>query len=177
VREELARRLEKIPATTYDMNDLQGGLHELRRHLRWFPIFAESLNGLVQLDVRQNPVKAYEHFLTTPLATSKYMDLPSDAREANAFQVPKSLYAALMQVTLDLGALKDAGEPIERLMHGYVEAGLARDLVDAHRMVAQLVGGESQVSEIHAQATRVYAEMQKNRLVERIAAVFTRKER
>ena len=47
VRSELVRRLEKVADTKYDMHDLQGGLHELRRNLRWFPIYTESVNGLL----------------------------------------------------------------------------------------------------------------------------------
>jgi hypothetical protein len=174
VRQELGRRLDRIASTPYDMNDLQGGLHELRRQLRWFPIFAEALNGLVQLDPTLNPVKAYEPFLTRKLSTSKYLDLPNDDREVGAFLVSKSLYTALMQLTLDLGALKDAGEPFERLVHALVEVGTAKDLVDGHRLALRMLGGETAVGPIHEDAARFYADMKRNRLVEKLAATFTR---
>lgn len=178
VRKELVRRLEKLSETSYDMDDLQGGIHELRRQLRWFPIYAESVNGLVQLDDTRNPVRAYARLLATDLASSKYLQLPDDSREVGPLVVSKSLYTALMQLTLDLGALKDAGEPLEELWHAYVETGRASNLDDARAQVTALVGRDAQGAlkaeilerDIHAQAHRLYGEMKANRLVESIVA-------
>jgi len=63
VKAELSRRLGKLEATPFDMGELETGIHELRRQLRWFPIYAESLNGLFQLDDSRNPIKAYQPLL------------------------------------------------------------------------------------------------------------------
>lgn len=177
VRNELVRRLVKLSDTTYDMNNLQDGIHELRRQLRWFPIYTESVNGLLQLDETKNPVAAYEPMLHVQLATSKYVSLPDDSREVGSIQISKSLYTALMQLTLDLGALKDAGEPLEELWHAWVETGHAKDLDDARARVQALVGqdaggaakAEKLEKDVHDNAHRLYAEMRKNRLVEKLA--------
>ncbi len=164
VKAELSRRLEKIENTPYDMNDLEGGIHELRRQLRWFPIYAEGLNGLFQLDEGQNPIKAYEPMLREPIATSKYVTLPPAERESSPVELPKSLYCALMQLTLDLGGLKDAGEPIHFIREAYVRAGVA-DERGATRDVAKLFTGVADEDEIHAGAYTLYEAMKKNGLV------------
>jgi hypothetical protein len=164
IKRELARRLEKIETTPFDMNELEDGIHELRRQLRWFPIYAESLNGLFQLDDTTNPVKAYEPMLQHPIASSKYVNLPPADREKDPVAIPKSLYCALMQLTLDLGALKDAGEPIHFIRDAYVRAGIA-DAASAARMVAKLFAGTADEHDIHAGAHALYDDMKRNGLV------------
>lgn len=168
VRTELVRRLDKVASTDFDMHDLQGGLHELRRQLRWFPIYTESLNGLLQLDEKKNPVAAYEPLLQVTLATSKYVDLPNDAREAGAIRISKSLYVALMQLTLDLGGLKDAGEPFEAVTHAYLSLKKAKTLEEANQQVTALAGPRL-MNDVHTNADKLYAEMKKNRLVEKLS--------
>jgi hypothetical protein len=46
---ETARdQLEKLIDSDYDMNLLEGGLHELRRELRWWLLYVQSADGLIQ---------------------------------------------------------------------------------------------------------------------------------
>lgn len=168
LRDEMVRRLDKVAATDFDMHDLQGGMHELRRQLRWFPIYTESLNGLVQLDDKKNPVAAYEPLLRVTLATSKYVDLPDDSREAGAIRISKSLYVALMQLTLDLGGLKDAGEPFEALAHAFLAVKKAKTPEEAERKATALAGPRL-MNDVHTNADKVYAEMKKNKLVEKLS--------
>jgi hypothetical protein len=169
VRDELVRRLTRVADTEFDMRDLQGGIHELRRQLRWFPIYAESVNGLIQLDVEKNPVAAYKPMLDVKLATSKYVDLPNDAREVDAIRISKSLYTALMQLTLDLGGIKDAGEPLEAVYHAWIATGRAEDLDDARAKVLKHIGSDQLERDVHEKASALYAEMKKNKLVEELA--------
>ena len=165
VKGELTRRLSKLESTPYDMNDLENGIHELRRQLRWFPIYAESLNGLFQLDETTNPVKAYEPVLSADIAQSKYVQLPDAAREQDPINVSKSVYCGLMQLTLDLGALKDSGEPIHFIRDAYVRAGVSRDEGAAEKAVAKLFTGVADEASIHAGAKKLYDAMKKNGLV------------
>lgn len=165
VKDELSRRLEKLETTPYNMKDLENGIHELRRQLRWFPIYAESLNGMFQLDDTKNPVAAYEPLLKADIATSKYVQLPDSAREKDAIQIPKSVYCGLMQLTLDLGALKDAGEPLHFIREAYVRSGVAKDEASAQKTVDTLFGGVTDEHKIHDDAQKLYDAMKKNGLV------------
>jgi hypothetical protein len=168
VKNELVRSLEKIAATRYDMNELQSGIHELRRNLRWFPIFMESLDGLIEVDEIDNT----EHDGRAPDTSApkplQVLTRPNAAREAHTFRVPQDLHAKLMQIQIDLGKLKDVGEPMERLMQAYRTA----DIKDPRASVVMLVGGESKMEEIHARAEEVYQDMRQSRLIERIADAF-----
>jgi hypothetical protein len=163
VTEELARRLSKIESTPYDMNLLEDGIHELRRDLRWFPIYAESLNGLVQLD-DTNPIAAYKDMASAPIASTKYVQLPAADRETSPVNVSKSVYCALMQLTLDLGGLKDSGEPIHFIRDAYVRAGLG-DAAKAQDAVGKLFQGVASEHDIHSGAHEQYEAMKRNGLV------------
>ncbi len=169
IRKELVRRLVKLSDAKYSMTDLPNGIHELRRQLRWFPIYAEAVNGLIQLDVDKNPVAAYQPLLDVQLATSKYVDLPDDSREVDAIHISKSLYLGVIQLTLDLGGIKDAGEPLEELYAAYVETGHAEDLSAARDQVLALIGGDRLERDLHAAAEELYAGMRNNKLVEKLA--------
>jgi hypothetical protein len=169
LRGELVRRLVKVSDTSFDMTKLETGIHELRRQLRWFPIYTEASNGLLQLDVTKNPVKHYEPLLGVQLATSKYVDLPDDSREVDAIHISKSLYTALMKLTLDLGGVKDAGEPVEALFAAYEATGKARNLDDAKKQVFKLIGGDKIDHDVHDNAKKLYAEMKEHKLVEKLA--------
>ena len=111
---------------------------------------------------------AYEPLLHVTLATSKYVDLPDDSREAGAIRISKSLYVALMQLTLDLGGLKDVGEPVEALAHAYLELNKAKSPEDASKQVEKLTGPRL-MKDVWANADKVYADMKKNKLVEQLA--------
>jgi len=116
---EITRRLKKFEENALDMNLLQGdfGIHELRRQLRWFPIYATALDGLFTLNSEKHPIKEYEHLLKSELADSKYSQLPAPLRETRPYELSKSLFVANNGFISELGAIKDRGEEIESLEH------------------------------------------------------------
>jgi hypothetical protein len=75
---------------------LQGnhGLHELRRQLRWLPIFAVSLDGLVITSDEHNPVKEYRALASSAVAESPYARLPEPIREDRPIAISRSLFLA-----------------------------------------------------------------------------------
>jgi hypothetical protein len=148
---EIRGRLDEIDDTDYDMADLQGatGLHEFRRDVRWLPIFAEALDGLVELDPKHNPIKEYEKLLitdpndpdfVTDLSASKFVRLPESDLDKKPIKFSLSLYTANMKAVLDFGKLKDRGEAIENIAHALVHGGDAKDLDEAMPKAMDLLG-------------------------------------
>ncbi len=167
VRKEFARRLKKMGAVPYKMEELQGdfGVHELRRNLRWIPIYAEALDGLVQHDASVNPVKAYEPLLEKDISSSKYMNLPEGDFEKKPIKVSKSLYAANMTLVGAFGDLKDRGEEVEELALAYKEAGLAPDYESAEQLVLDLLGlDKAEPTTLTDEAGKLYDELSANGL-------------
>ena len=185
-RKELRRRLGKIQEMSelspseggYDMKQLQGdtGLHELRRNLRWMPIYAEALDGAVQLDAKRNPSKHYKKALGTALADSKYVRLPDADHELDPIAISKSLYVANMQLVRDFGALKDGGEAIEELALAYQAAakedphsGLPQDFVGARLAAEQLLGLDpAAYKDVQERGQAIYDAMRDHKLIKKL---------
>jgi hypothetical protein len=164
----LRTELKGILETPYDMGELQGdvGMHELRRDLRWFPIYIESLDGLVQLDDTRNPLQAYEPLLETDLARSKFLRLPDASLDKDPILLSKSLYAANMQAVLAFGGLKDEREAIEGLAHAMTDAGLAAPGAESETLAAKALGRAADGdAKLVAQGRVLFEELQKNKLV------------
>jgi hypothetical protein len=151
--------LKKLEAEPYDWNDLQGGIHEFRRDLRWIPVYVEASGGLMQLSDKQNPLPALQGLLQDPLATSKFVNLPPADREPGTVQLSKSLYIAVMKAVLDLGAIKDQGEREEFLVKAYVDSGAAPTAEAAHAAVKKLLADDVKLPNIHATAEKVHGEL------------------
>ena len=155
----IRHELKKIEKEPYDWNDLQGGIHEFRRDLRWIPVYVESCGGLMQLDDTLNPLPSLRPLLQDPLATSKYVQLPAPDREPESVRLSKSAYVAVMKAVLDLGAIKDQGERVEFLTQAYVDSGASATAEKAHAAVTALLAGDQAVGDIHATSKKIHDEL------------------
>lgn len=174
---EIRRRLAKLEETSLDMFELQGdrGLHELRRQLRWIPIYCVALDGLVVTDATSHPIKAYAELLSSEIAKSPYARLPDPVREDDPVKISLSLFLANTQFIAELGRLKDAGEVVEGVEHALLGSGVMRTSVDAHREALRLLGRspEEQYA-VHLLAEKLYKELRKRRFIKRLRADFKR---
>jgi hypothetical protein len=166
LKKEIGRRLKKFEEAPLDMNVLQGdfGVHELRRQIRWFPIYAVALDGLVAFDEESNPIKEYKKLLDDPdLVNNKYAQLPESVREKKPIEFSRSLYLRNTQLITELGKLKDSGEEIEAVAFALQGAGLAHDMHHATEQAEQLLGVGSDAEEaVFEAAGKIWDEMQNN---------------
>jgi hypothetical protein len=122
----LAERLRKVhgDALTLNMDDLEGGLHELRRKLRWFSIYPRALEGLITLDEKAAVPKGVERYLTPAIVNSGFAKLPTPPAGADALTIPAPLFYALSWVIDDLGRVKDAAQETELIQMGLHATGI-----------------------------------------------------
>lgn len=101
----LATVLDKLKdgSKQLSMGDLEGGVHKLRRQLRWVALYMESSGGLVQ---------------------SKGSNLPKLKKGDEAIEVPAALYLHLQKLIEKLGDVKDDVERHELFSSAYEELGL-----------------------------------------------------
>jgi hypothetical protein len=177
--ERLGKLMHHLQDNKFDMTQPVTGIHELRRHIRWLPVDIEALNGLVVLDDKLNPVPAYAAAMKTmqtpdgkPLAESKFVNLPAPAREPDALHVSKSLYTAMMDLVLKLGAIKDRYEPLTLIADLYVKQGLAKDVHQARAMLDPLLDPEESERDYQTQAQALYDGFHKNNLFGAMAAEY-----
>lgn len=170
---ELRSWLQKVADTPLDMYVLQGnhGLHELRRQLRWIPIFAVSLDGLVVTSDKRNPVREYRALLTSKVAQSPYARLPEPIREDKPIKISRSLFLAATDLVSQLGELKDAAEDVEGLEYALIGGGIAKTSRAAHAQALSLLGRTpEQQLESQGRAERLYREMRRNQFFKRLRA-------
>lgn len=174
---EIRRRLGKLEDTSLDMFELQGnrGLHELRRQLRWIPIYCVALDGLIQTDPSNHPIKSYAELLHSEIAKSPYARLPEPTREDKPITISFSLFLANTHFISELGRLKDSGEMVEGVEHALLGSGMTRASIDAHNEALRLLrrSPEEQYA-IHVLAENLYKELRKKRFFKRLRADFKR---
>src|SRR6185295_12811971 len=61
--------------------ELEQGLHEFRRQLRWFSIYAQALGGLIQLRLVNSADPNLKKYMTDAVLNSPYNQLPENISE------------------------------------------------------------------------------------------------
>lgn len=133
-----AKKVQKaIDNDDYDVNELQTGVHELRRNIRWISQYSSALNGLVLLDDKSCPIEAYRALTTTPWGNLKYVpDGPE--RDIHPCRIPKCLFVGLSRQIELLGDVKDLGEWQEFLAERLENEEQAWDLMKTHKLWKKL---------------------------------------
>ena len=106
----IAKIDEFIKITTFDFDDIENDVHELRRRLRWLSIFPQALLGVFQYSKSiENPPKNLEKYLTPEILESKYNILPTTLQFTNPIEINKNYFFALSWIIAELGKIKDEG--------------------------------------------------------------------
>jgi hypothetical protein len=174
---ELRSWLKTLADTPLDMYVLQGnhGMHELRRQLRWLPICAVSLDGLIITTDRHNPIEEYRALLTSEVARSPFAHLPEPLREDRPIEISRSLFLAATLFISQLGELKDAAEELEGVAHALIGGGLARSSRAALAQALSALGRTpEQQQEFHVRAERLYRGLRRNRYFRRLRSDLER---
>ncbi len=111
-----AKDLHKsVKENEFDNADIEKGLHELRRRLRWILIQAMSLDGFVQLQSAPKPKKEISSWFTgvraenPELLIGKFMRTSSPVVDAPIL-VPQSEFALITDLVSKIGKSKDSAE-------------------------------------------------------------------
>jgi len=117
LRKELAKyiikQLNKVQDAyvdgSLDVNDLEGGLHEIRRKLRWISIYTQVCNGWIQLKENKKTPVALNKYLTKEIINSPFNKLPKPPQNFNSLIIDAANFYALSWIISELGKLKDQG--------------------------------------------------------------------
>ncbi len=145
LRSQLADRMQQVVDTKYDFTQLQSGVHELRRDLRWLPISMHSLDGAIQLSAEKNSLPKLKQLLDTPAAQSPFLKTGATDREPSQIVLSKSLLVAHCNEIAALGSFKDTGEYFHELVDALVESKAVGSHAKAEQLVEAYLGkAESQ---------------------------------
>lgn len=120
---EEARKIQKdLSKGEYDLSELEKGIHELRRDVRWISIYAAGLNGLVITSDDGCPIQEYVPLLKSEYATGKFSKLGGPEEKIQPCPIPRCSYLALSRIVDLLGVIKDVGQAEEYLTKGFKSA-------------------------------------------------------
>ena len=166
LRHEIARRLEKLQTRELDMEKLEKGIHELRRQLRWFPIYLTALDGIAVLDNGRNPIPEYESLLRDPVAESAYALLPSSNREPVPFPISRSAFVANTKYVAELGDLKETGQLIDALVRALRLSGAVAGKKKARKRALRILGITPEEAEhVHERSAEIHREIRERGLL------------
>jgi len=113
VNGELVRILKDVKDGRYNFNQLEDGIHEFRRQLRWFPMMIDSLDG--QILLRDDPpgacpVPALESLKGTRAAAHRYSNPSLSFPATHPCTISRCLLWPVVKTVDDIGRLKDEAE-------------------------------------------------------------------
>jgi hypothetical protein len=113
IGEFLVKQIDKITANyekgKLHFNDIENGIHEFRRKLRWLSIYAISLDGLIQLKKSASPDEDLNKYLQPEILNSPFNVLPEPPAGIHPLYVQDKFFYALSWVIQKTGELKDEG--------------------------------------------------------------------
>ena len=144
VAEFLAGELDEIDTEyrdgEFDFHELEEGVHEFRRQLRWISIYAQCLEGLIQVKPVAKPEKRFQPYLTDAVLKSRFNVLPAPKPGVAPIFFAAPHFYALSWLIFELGIIKDDGQKTEAMLAAANEAGWSRATAAKKRLAALVPG-------------------------------------
>ena len=154
ILDSFKRDIKKVIENNYDMDQLQAGVHELRRRLRWFSIYLMSTDGMIGIKkpLDEKKIPDWEKAI-------KKMDWSGDENPFVSLTFDR--YSVLSYYISFLGELKDQGEYV-----GAVLAAMGGSAESKKWILSQMEAIGMPVRDVHKEAKALYAELKKNLFLE-----------
>lgn len=119
ISSELKEIVKDYEKGRVDFNYLEEGVHEFRRKIRWISIYAQALDGIIQLkdDELEDSLSQY---LTKEVVNSPFNTMPTIQNNSEIIYFSKSAFYALSWMIATIGKMKDEGlkfECIDEILH------------------------------------------------------------
>ncbi len=175
IRKTVAKEALKTAENELDMSDMENGVHEYRRDLRWFSMYLTSIQGGVYLDDSVHPISELKSLLDDEIANMPYANLNESNLVKGAIALPKSVYFGVIHDVKYVGDLKDLGENVEGLAAALVATGEANDMHDAEVQLLKLYGKPAtHLDDISREVEQIFRRHQDIGLLEVYADAFSK---
>ena len=98
----------KLVNNKLNLNDLENGIHEFRRKLRWVGIYSSALNGKVVIDGNTKD-KVLKKYITNENKKNKFNILPVNKGINYKLNFLPGGYYAMSELIAKIGIIKDKG--------------------------------------------------------------------
>ena len=110
-----------------DLNfiDLENGLHEVRRKIRWLSIYAAVVNGIIQLKKNKIKNSGFKNYLTPEVINLPFNIMPPPIKGIKSIYIQSDNFYALSWLINELGAIKDEGLRVLSVVEALKELNLS----------------------------------------------------
>ena len=106
---EIKKVIKIYKSSKPKFKELEAGVHEFRRELRWLSIYPQALCGLMQLSEETDVPSFLQKYLTPEILQSPFNVMPSGSQFQHHIVLNKNYFYALSWMIDALGKLKDNG--------------------------------------------------------------------
>ena len=99
---------DKLIKNKFNFNDLENGIHEFRRKLRWVGIYSSALNGKVVID-SNTKAPVLKKYITNENKKNKFNILPVNKEIEYKLNFLPGGYYAMSELISKIGVIKDKG--------------------------------------------------------------------
>lgn len=153
----------------YQFTKIEEHVHELRRKFRWLGIYAQALNGLVQLKKSTKKTKFQINYFTNDVLKSPYNVLPTKPKNTSIIEFDHESFFALSWMNKELGILKDQGFKIQKLREAvFILEDITQE--QANEKALNLLGFDLKLEEniLHQSSKIVETFLVKDKILERL---------
>jgi hypothetical protein len=106
---EIKKITDEYASGKLNFKTIENGVHEFRRRLRWISIYAQALDGLIQLAMEENTDPQLAIYLTKETLESPFNKLPENKTGLAPIIIRSTNFYALSWLIAESGRLKDEG--------------------------------------------------------------------
>ncbi len=121
--DEIQRIKDDYHAGTLNFKDIENGVHEFRRRLRWISIYAQALDGLIQIKQVDVPYTKLADYQTKEVLESPFNKMPALPRGIEPIYIEAPNFYAMSWLIAESGKLKDEGLRIICIENSIRETG------------------------------------------------------
>lgn len=114
-RDEALEIHNSVEKSKIDFNDLELGIHELRRDIRWIGIYSSALLGKIRID-KSKPGQALHKFVTRANSSKSFNKLPFNENQIDPIYFLPGAFYAMSELISKIGDIKDAGLCTEEML-------------------------------------------------------------
>ncbi len=108
-KKDIDKIIGKYKIPNFQFTDIENGVHEFRRQLRWLSIYPQALRGLIQLKSNADVPDFLNKYLTPEILSSLYNIMPDGSGLQEHIFLNNNYYYAISWMIAELGKLKDSG--------------------------------------------------------------------
>jgi hypothetical protein len=136
-----------------DASEIEEGVHEIRRKIRWLSIYTQVCGGMIQLSDKKVPESFPDQYIGPDILNSDFMKMPKALKDVSPITIRTEHFAALSWMINYLGSQKDIGLKIVACTEAFKESGID-DLMEIEKLLIHINPEQLKLRDITDQAKK-----------------------